>query len=1127
MLNFPAVKTIVDSRHNVAPSQKVVLEWNYNIHAGITEMGIDDIPLYNFDLETNELKVIETSSQYDRYREEIYPLTSIASFIRPGEIAVNSGTYVGGIVKAVFGSNSSRANYNYTNQVRNYFVSKDDGYKYWAFLRTRQPTTAINKSVYIKYDRAFKSNKIVLKFETAQSRPTNMLVYVLKSGTWTLAYTYNSPSGLTTGGLALYYNGTSWTTTKHANPSLTQNVETFSGIKVLINNVNVGYSPVEIIEISPRLEANVSADVVSWEVEKTLFEDGGVLPVGEISSNSATVEFDNTFNDFSYEKVDSKYYGILDKRVGVKIFSIIENNEIPQFTGYVEDWSIQPNTSASISCYDMAKVLQQTPAPDMVIGPNYTIGKVIRTIFDSVGLNEITIDVQNSVNDTVGFFWMMQEKTVWEVLQELCISHQATVFFDEYGRAVFKSRGSVLDPDTTDQVLTYSGTGGILPNIVDFNQSAKPRIGNLTVKYARKSYENQNDVKTTYEIAQNSTKKVPLVLFRGATYATTIWEPDTEWKLFAFPLSYNIPMGNADINVPVPTLQQVIQKNQEVTYDIQTGLSVLSGYFYINGEIIYFDGTKFLVQYNDGRGSEEVVISNNEEYQSLINSDPGIRLITHSGKITGIKRGQFGTQEKAHTMSSPDNGAWSIKQTKIGTTTVNSLQAPTFSINNTALRLSTDNSTGSSTIKDAKASERRSHIKMALITPKKDNYKRFETTMRIVQKEPKEDVADVDSIGGIVFDYNEATNSGYFIELGLETTTLAYKKADSKKSVYIYKLKNGAREILASLDGPDVKVKRDTENTIFRDSISFETVQNYDIQVLRVVRNGRAFIDLYIMGQLIVQVEDTSPLSRTGTKCGVFVRGDSTAFFTKFAAWGANKESTVQDGSFFADSIRGFTTEVIASAYLGGTNKVNIETDFDYYEFYPHIREIRIEEFDFLKYPATPVKIAAGAAISQYGATILSSNSFRAKIAVVNESNFPVSMASSLPGTPTANYPKLIGYALKEFESKEYKTSISIAKADDARFELDSEWVQSYDQAKSIAEFIKSKSFTVKGGKTNDVINAEVEIFANPLIQLGDTVDVEHPDLGLSSGTHSFIVTGINQSFNEGLTTTLRLQEVS
>jgi hypothetical protein len=123
--------------------------------------------------------------------------------------------------------------------------------------------------------------------------------------------------------LVLYYNGTAWTTTKHTAPSISQNTQTITGIKVFVGSVNVGYAPLEIIEMSPRLEVNITEDVVSWDIQKTMYEDHEVLPVGTISSNSADIMFDNTFNNFSYEKTDAKYYGLMDKRVGVKIFSII------------------------------------------------------------------------------------------------------------------------------------------------------------------------------------------------------------------------------------------------------------------------------------------------------------------------------------------------------------------------------------------------------------------------------------------------------------------------------------------------------------------------------------------------------------------------------------------------------------------------------------------------------------------------------------------------------------------------------------------------------------------------------------------------------------------------------------
>jgi hypothetical protein len=1088
MLNFPTIKTKLDTTHNISPSQKVIMEWNYNVTAGINEMGIDDVKLYEWDNDTSELKLIETSTVYNKYYESIYPLTSITNLVRPSEYAVHNNQKVGGVVKAIAGATSGNTTYDQTKTSRNYFASKDDGYKYWAFIRKGQSSTAVNKSVYTIYDRDIKINKIVIKFETFHTTPQNYKVFLRVDGAWVESFSATSP--ITNGGAVLYYNGTTWTTTKHTSPSITQNVKTVTGIKVLVGNVNVGYAPLEIIEVSPRLEVDMTEEVLTWEVQKTMYEDHDVLPVGTISSNSASVSFDNTFNNFSYEKTDAKYYGLMDKRVGVKIFSIIDATEIPQFTGYVDSWSISASKSAEASCYDMAKVLQQTQAPDMVIGFNYSINKLMRVAFDSIGLNELILDPNADDKDSIPVFWMNREQTFWEALQELCISHQCVLYFDEYGRPVFKSRKSVLDSATVEQKLTYAQDGTLVPNIINVSQSAKPRVGALTVKYSRRSFETQNDILTTYNLASGG-KSTDSVMFRGSTYATVLWAPDKSWVLGAVPLKFAISSTATEIDIQKPELYQILEKNKEPVYKMLYGLPMLSGYFYLNGEIIYYGATQFKVTYRDGRAEELKDIATTEEYQSLVNSDPGIAMIIHNGKLTKVKRGQFMTTAKEHSPASIDNGDWSLKQFAWGNSdAIKNLESPKFDIGNRALKLSTDNDAGTSTLAKLKQDERRKHIQIGSVNLKKSNYKRFEANMMFLKQQPTEKVGDLDSIGGIFFDFNESTKSGYFIELGLEDTTQTYKKADANKSIFIYKLKtDGSREILGSTDAPVGRAKRDGADTIYKDSVTFVEKQNYDVQIMRIKSGGSNWIDLYLMGQLVLQVEDKSPLAPT-TIAGCFVRGDSTAFFSKFAAWGANDESTLQDGSFFADSIRGFMTEVIAAGSLGVPSKNSLENDYDYYEFYPHLREIRIEEFDYTQPPGSPIKIAAGASVSQYGATIIESNSFRAKIAAVNETNEPLDISSSFPGTAAAGYPKLLGYTLKKFEPKEYKTTVSKSSGEDSKFEIDSEWIQAESQAKDIAEFIKANSAIVKAGKTNDPIILDVEIFANPLVQLGDTVDV-------------------------------------
>lgn len=201
MLNFPAIKTAIDSTHNIQPSQKVVLEWNYNVTAGVIEMGIDDVKLYEYNGDDSDLKLIETSSVYNKYYESIYPLTSVVSFIRPGEYAVHNNQKVGGIVKAVFGTASASLSYDHNASSRPYFSSKDDGYKYWAHIRKGQSSTAVNKSIYAIYDRDIKVNKLVIKFETFHSVPTGYKVFLKINGSWSQVFA--GTSALTNGGLAL------------------------------------------------------------------------------------------------------------------------------------------------------------------------------------------------------------------------------------------------------------------------------------------------------------------------------------------------------------------------------------------------------------------------------------------------------------------------------------------------------------------------------------------------------------------------------------------------------------------------------------------------------------------------------------------------------------------------------------------------------------------------------------------------------------------------------------------------------------------------------------------------------------------------------------------------------------
>lgn len=1130
MLNFPNTKLAIDRQHFISPSQKVFLEWNYNIHAGIAELGIDDIPLYSIN-EQGDLEIDESSSVLNSYMENLYPLNSVVSFLRPGEHAIHNNQKVGGIVKAIYGNTpSATTNYDVQSSVRRYMVSSDDTYKYWAHLRKNVAGGSVNKSVYVKYDRPIRSNKIVVKFETQNSTPTNYSVFVFKNNAWSQIFTSTTP--LTNGGLLLYWNGTSWTTTSPSVKNITT-VDTFTGVKVLVSSVNVGYSPLEIIEISPRLEVDISQEVASWSVEKTLFEDQGVLPIGDSSSNSASVVFDNTSNDFSYENVNAKYYGMIDKRIGIKIYTVIGNDTIPQFTGYIDNWDITANEEVSVECYDIAKILQQTDSPDVVFEDNTKISKIVRMMFDYAGLNEAIIDATSTDSDYVTSFWSSQDKSIWESLQDLCVAHQCVIYIDEYGRPVFKSRSSIFDSVSTNYDFTYNQSGQTLPNIVSVEQSARPRIGNLTIKYARRGFETRNDIQKTYN-AGRSANEAEAVEF-NAGYAKVLWQPSSQWVLGAAPLVYPISINEESeiqISTPKIRIQNFVDKNtgkQRRREVLSSGIPQLSGYFYLNGEIIYFGSTEFYVQYRS-KPAEYRDFANSEDLEAFIKSDPDILLVKNAGKLKNIKRAQFGTERKNHVPASPDLSNWSLYNYAIGGSLIEKNNLPAINQTNASLRLSVDNKVGSRQLRSLPAQQRRNQMKIALAELKRSNNKRFDTTIRIVDKVNSEQ-ADLDSIGGIIFDFNLTTQSGYLVEVAVSEIADNYVNSKKKvwaRSIAIHKLVNGNLQTLASTDQSSLNIVRDFGTVGWDDNLSIEQSIDYDIQVFRSIQKGLKYIDVYIQGQLVLSTIDSGSPSISNTRyAGVYVRGESAAHFSKFAAWAANESGDIQATPMFSDSPRSFVADMIIADRLQNNKEIDRLEDYDYYEFYPFMREIRIADFDYTTAPALPITIALGAASSAYSAAVLEANSFRMKAVFVNDTNGTLPLGSFVPGQPSAEYPKVIGVPIKKFEPGEYSIRISNARIDDATITLESEWIQSDRQAQEIANFIKDNSSVVREGRTNDVIDLQMEVFSNPIIQLGDIVSVNHPDLGLSSASHSFIIKGISQSFDNGINTTISLREIS
>jgi hypothetical protein len=83
--------------------------------------------------------------------------------------------------------------------------------------------------------------------------------------------------------------------------------------------------------------------------------------------------------------------------------------------------------------------------------------------------------------------------------------------------------------------------------------------------------------------------------------------------------------------------------------------------------------------------------------------------------------------------------------------------------------------------------------------------------------------------------------------------------------------------------------------------------------------------------------------------------------------------------------------------------------------------------------------------------------------------------------------------------------------------QLDSEWIQSKSAANKMLKIVE---MGIDGFSRSVSLN----IFGNPLLQVGDVISLSYTLNGISQ--QKYIITSISHSFNQGLSTTLGLNRV-
>ena len=530
--------------------------------------------------------------------------------------------------------------------LKNALASSSSSFKYFVSDHEDSIISAV-------YDKNIYVNKLVIKLNTVTTRPS-INVYVNGSiinvdGSTTIQMPLNSDN-VCTGMLILYWSGSAWTKTKWNESEMpvftdagsltkytTLNKITVSQISQTANSSFSGYTSsnyfnddlnrMHVVEISPRLEIDLSNFVQDMSVEKSLDSKSSNLPISGINTNTASITLTgipainngNIVPIFSSENNNSPTIlsGMLKRGIklylGYKVsdYSIqgIGNSSnlstyIPAGVFYSDNWNEADIASVSLQGYDIARYLQAVPASDYVSNGK-TAFDTISDVLDLSGFTDYDYDSLYSVcnNQAVPFdlyYYSVYSKdtTVIGFVNEVLIPYQIAAYIDEYGIMKFKSLHNILT--STSSIMSISDE-----NITQggYSISNKNKPGKISIKYTQPKNKQSPSLKN---VQSTGVLESPSSIYVQSN--DILWE---QQRTDAVGFNYvNQGIGSQSTTL---NLNQNDQMNLFYTYNNDS-----SGYAIIENEIISFEYKEYKISTTDVP-DEYVTIKNNLELQSEIN----------------------------------------------------------------------------------------------------------------------------------------------------------------------------------------------------------------------------------------------------------------------------------------------------------------------------------------------------------------------------------------------------------------------------------------------------------------------------------------------------------------------------
>jgi hypothetical protein len=995
---------------------------------------------------------------------------------------------------------------------RLYYPGPDTVYKYWLAPKD----TNIDISLEYFSDEAkttaklVPANKIVARFETSHDTPTSWTITGVKQDNTTITVsgttlTQKEAPDYKGGEAIIYYNGTTWSTTEPTTYTTTQYLKKISLTAVSSNTGKF----IGVIELAPKWVLPIDSDIVSLSINKeTTADDSSIVPVGTITANYMSLALmkphttSRSISEYNIKNSIDNTKIYLFKNASIQPYVNIgdgtTSQKVIQGTFYMNSWSLSEFGDASIEATDAAKILQDTLCPQLLVQDSPVTG-IIKRILDAVGFSTYKINVKKSNNivdddsiPSLSFWWSEGDKTVWDVLQELCRDIQMNAFVDENNVLNFYSRNYIYDSSATPQWTFTSEeikTGSVVdyaPNIVSLSSREMNSGNQVRVRY-----------RTAY-VATNSESSQPL------------WT-SPESYLGAGTLDAEIVDSSIDFSLEPSTVNSV--RPDQI-------LDQFNGYVLIGGEIIEYDGIWYQYTPVSGGAPQPVLIKNQSDiYKYSALSKPGFKNFSPTGKYNIKTRGALGTSKTNH-QKSPDSyinksgesnaNKFNLYNIILATPDVAKLKPGVGYITAPA------NATGSTTTKSFLTLSNLDKDKKTFDIAVKSfgsvdtakSYFSCGTRMFFDSQ-----LSSPEQVGGIGFCLDQTGKNGYYVII--RTTAFA----GLQKDIMLVRVKDNKLTVLKDS-------QQSTPKTL--SGIYSGSSYNIDVLVKRAPIGGGEFkntITLFINGFKIIAedsgtdsvnlyVPPTTITKNVGLHCGQGVVYFEYLYAKSIEESQYKKESSEPsyqyNGVFSDDTVSMLYGDIIYND--GGTT---VDQSGSIIEFGTIAREIRkVKDSYDEDRPAIPIRFRTG--FNKY-ATMLDSRlqPFSSEAYVLNNTSSSIILHDNnytsfyLLGNSIQRSPGVIDYDTDQSNDSKPKESVI----------FDSSWIQSEEDAKSLAEWIKSNALN-KGSFI------DMRVFGNPILSAGDIISINYPILGMSQDSVKYIITRCSLEYSKGVSTSISCRAI-